>query len=194
VSNEPLQVTLFVCNVLQRLGIPYIIVGSFASTVYGEIRTTLDSDLVADLTQDRVEEFVKILGTDFYADAEMILAAIKQRTCFNLIHLPSLFKVDVYIPGRRDIDREQLKRRKRLDLADQSAYFATAEDVILAKLEWFKQGRGVSERQWHDVIGILKQQKNKLDASYLRSWAGELGVIKLLEKAIAEAGLDLQMG
>ncbi len=187
--SEPLEVTLLVCDAFQRMGVPYLIGGSFASIIHGEIRTTLDSDLVADLHKTQVADFIKYLGVDFYADEGMILEAIERQACFNLIHRPTLFKVDVFILKQRDFDQEQMKRRKTFVVAsdpERTAFFATAEDTILAKLEWFKKGHEVSERQWRDVIGIFKLQKNNLDMAYLQRWAKKLSVDALLEQAMKE--------
>ena len=111
---EPIAVTLLVTEALERLGVAYLVGGSFASTVHGEMRTTLDSDLVADLRLEHAEPLANALGSAFYVDERMIREAIGLRSSFNVIHLSTMFKVDVFIPKRRAYDREQMKRRARL--------------------------------------------------------------------------------
>ena len=187
---EPVAVTLLVCTALERLNVPYLVGGSFASTIHGQLRTTLDSDLVADLRSEQVRQFVQELEAEFYIDEEMIRKAIASRGCFNVIHLQTMFKVDVFIPKHRAFDQEQMRRRKRTVMAYEpecTMYIATAEDTILAKLEWYQLGKSISERQWRDVLGIIKLQNTRLDMEYVRRWAAELGVADLLTRAMREA-------
>lgn len=187
---EPIAVTLLVTEALERLGVTYLVGGSFASTVHGKIRATLDSDLVANLRAEHVEPLVKALQPAFYIDEDMILAAIDRRSSFNVIHLSSMFKVDVFIPKGRAYDQEQMKRRGLYVVAtepDRTLYVASAEDVILSKLEWYRQGGGVCERHWRDVLGVINVQAERLDGGYLRQWAAELGVADLLEEALSQA-------
>ena len=188
--TEPIAVTWLVVSSLESLGVPYLIGGSFASALYGAIRTTMDVDLVADLRMAHVEPLVSALGTAFYVDAEMIRQAIRHRSSFNMIHLETMFKVDVFIHKERPFDRSQFERRVPQSLAAEpecTAYFSTAEDTILAKLEWYRLGGEVSERQWRDVQKVLKAQSGRLELHYLRRWAVQLGVSELLERALGEA-------
>ena len=189
---EPIQATLLVVEALEALGVPYLIGGSLASAVHGVVRTTMDADLVADLQPEHAEPLAQALGDAFYVDAASIRDAIRHRSSFNVIHLESMFKVDIFIPKQRPFDRAQLQRRTKQVIAtepEREAYVATAEDTILAKLEWYRRGGEVSDRQWQDVLGVLKVQGNRLDLAYLRQWAASLGVSDLLEKALTEAGL-----
>ena len=103
-----------------------------------------------------------------------------------------MFKVDIFIPKYRPFDRQQLARREKQVIGtepDQTAYVASAEDIILAKLEWYRLGGEVSERQWRDVQGLLEVSGNRLDQNYLRRWAATLNVSELLERALSEATL-----
>ena len=109
--NEPVAVTLLVTSILESLEIPYLIGGSFASTAYGRVRTTQDVDIVAAMTQERVDLFIDALDAAFYADEAMIRNAISHRSSFNLIHFETMFKVDIFIPQDRPFDRQQFKRR-----------------------------------------------------------------------------------
>jgi hypothetical protein len=189
--SEPVQATLRVIEALEALGVPYLIGGSLASAVHGVVRTTLDADLLADLRLEHVEPLTLALGEAFYVDAESIRDAIQRRSTFNVIHLETMFKVDIFIPKPRPFDQVQLQRRTKQVIAtdpEHEAYVASAEDTILAKLEWYRRGSEVSDRQWQDVLGVLKVQGNRLDLAYLRQWATSLGVSDLLEKALAEAG------
>ena len=188
---EPVAVTLQVVEVLDALDVPYLIGGSFASSVYGTYRATADVDLVADLTFEQVEPLVKALREQFYIDTEMVRDAIRHRRSFSAIHLTTMFKVDVFIPQRRPYSQAQLERRVRRIIWPEpecTAYLASAEDNILAKLEWYRMGGEVSDRQWRDILGVLKTQSGRLDVVYLRQWAAALNVADLLEKALVEAG------
>jgi hypothetical protein len=187
---EPVAVMLQVVDVLDALSVPYLIGGSFASSVYGAYRATADVDLVADLKFEQVEPLVKALREQFYIDAELVRDAIRYRRSFSAIHLTTMFKVDVFIPQRRPYSQAQFARRvKRIIWPEPecTAYLASAEDSILAKLEWYRLGGEVSDRQWRDILDVLKAQSGRLDVAYLRQWAAALNVADLLEKALIES-------
>ena len=185
--SEPIQVTLKVITAFDRLEIPYLIGGSLASAVHGIVRATMDADLVAEIKPEQVLSLVASLESEFYIDAEMILDAIQYTSSFNLIHLETMFKVDVFILKQRPFDLNQMQRRISQSVGDspeEQAYFSTAEDIILAKLEWFRAGGETSERQWRDIMGVLDLQGDRLDFKYLQTWATELGILDLLQRAI----------
>jgi len=189
---EPALITARVTSILETLKVRYLIGGSLASTLHGMIRTTQDSDLVAELHPEHVEPLVRELKDEFYIDEQMIAEAVARRSSFNIIHRESFFKVDVFIPKRRPFLEEQFARARRETLSTEpmvEALVATAEDTLLAKLEWYRMGGEVSERQWRDVLGILEVQAENLDLEYLRKWAKELKVSDLLEQALKEATL-----
>jgi hypothetical protein len=190
-NDEPIRVTLLVAEILEKLGIKYVIGGSLASALHGVARATMDTDIVADLHDEHVEAFVKALKSNFYVDDEMIRDAIRAHRSFNIIHLESFFKVDIFVSKEREFDRLQMARRSPYVLStepEQSAYVASAEDTILAKLEWYRIGDEVSDRQWRDILGVMKVQAGKLDLEYLQRGARLLKVTDLLERAIKEAG------
>lgn len=187
--TEPIRVILKVVKVFEHLGINYLIGGSLASAVYGTIRATLDVDMVADINPYQVPKFVSLLQGEFYIDEDMILDAIKHVSSFNLIHLESMFKVDVFILKQRPFDLNQMQRRIAQVVGDpieEKVYFSTSEDIILAKLDWFRAGGEISERQWLDILGVLSVQGDRLDINYLQKWAEVLGVKDLLQKARQE--------
>lgn len=187
---EPLVITLMVINAFETLGVPYMIGGSLASAFHGTARSTLDTDLVADLRAEQIIPLVEMLKQDFYIDEEMILDAIEHKISFNLIHLQTAFKVDVFIIKPRRFDQIEFERRRLETVSNEpyrKAYVTTAEDIILAKLEWYRMGGEVSDRQWRDILGVLKVQVGRLDLEYLRCWAAELNVADLLQRALKES-------
>lgn len=189
-QNEPLEVTLKVTAVLEELGIPYLIGGSLASTLYGMVRSTQDADIVVEMRLEHIQPFVTALQDEFFVDDEMITEAIQHNSSFNIIHRETMFKVDVFIPRPRPFLQSQLARAQGQTFSferEVSAKFASPEDTILAKLEWYRISGKVSDRQWRDILGVLKTRAGKLDLDYLRKWAGELNVSDLLERALKES-------
>lgn len=189
-QNEPVEVTLKVTEVFENLGVAYLIGGSLASTLYGMVRTTQDSDVVAEMRREHLQPFVSALQDEFYLDDEMIADAIARNSSFNIIHRETMFKVDVFIPRPHPFLQSQLDRARRLTFTfetEVSAKFASPEDTILSKLEWYRLGGEVSERQWRDILGILKTRAGELDLEYLRKWASELKLDDLLERALGQA-------
>ncbi|MCE9645263.1 MAG: hypothetical protein K8S20_04625 [Chloroflexi bacterium] len=189
-QNEPIEVTIKVTGVLEDLGTPYLIGGSLASTLYGMVRTTQDSDIVAEMRPEHVRPFVLALQDEFFIDEQMIAESILHNSSFNIIHKESMFKVDVFIPSARPYQESQFARAQRQSFAletEISANFASPEDVVLSKLEWYRIGGEVSDRQWRDILGVLKTREGDLDLEYLRKWANELKVTDLLERVLSES-------
>lgn len=189
-QNEPVEVTLKVTGILEQLGVPYLIGGSLASTLYGMVRTTQDSDVVAEMRLEHLQPFVSALQDEFYLEKEMIAEAIRRHASFNIIHRETMFKVDVFIPRPRPFLKAQLARAQTQTFTfetEVSAKFASPEDTILSKLEWYRMGGEVSDRQWRDILGVLKTRAGELDLDYLRKWAKDLKVSDLLERALKEA-------
>jgi hypothetical protein len=189
-QNEPVEVTIKVTEVFESLSIPYLIAGSLASTLYGMVRTTQDADIVAEMQLEHLQPFVVALQDEFYMDDEMIAESIQRNSSFNIIHRETMFKVDVFIPRPRPFLQAQLARAQKQTFAfetEVSAKFASPEDTILSKLEWYRMGGEVSDRQWRDILGVLKTREGELDLAYVRKWASELKVSDLLERALKEA-------
>lgn len=188
--TEQIAATMLVTEALEALGVHYVIGGSFASALHGVIRATMDADLVADLRPEQVEPLARALGVAFYSDETMMDDAVRQYGSFNVIHLETMFKVDIFVARPREFDHAQLARRQLHILGkdpNQQAYITSAEDTVLAKLEWYRQGGEISDRQWSDLLGVLKVQGANLDQDYMQRMAVSLGVADLLQRAFAEA-------
>lgn len=168
---------------LEAAGIPYMVVGSFASTVHGEPRTTLDLDLVIEPTTATLDNFLASIDMDaFYVDPDVARDALRVRSMFNIIDMNSAWKVDLVIRKDRPFSIEELSRRSVQRVADTDAPTASAEDTIIAKLEWAKEGS--SERQLTDVAGILRLRGETLDRVYLERWIDALELHVQWERAL----------
>ncbi|MGH7320003.1 MAG: hypothetical protein ACRELA_10330, partial [Candidatus Rokuibacteriota bacterium] len=181
-----------VVDALDELGVAYRLGGSVASSAHGLPRSTVDIDLVAELVPEHVAGLVARLRDSYYIEPDAVRRAIATRSSFNVIHLATMLKVDVFVPKGRPFDREAARRAAPHPLEEAPAarafVIASPEDVILAKLEWYRAGGEVSERQWYDVLGVLRVKGPALDFAYLERWAAELDVGDLLRRARAEAG------
>lgn len=189
---EQLDALLAVASVIERLDVPFFIAGSYASNAYGFYRATADADLVADLKIRHVEPLVATLSGRFYIAEEAVRQAVMNRGCFNVIDLNTSMKVDIFAMKRELFQIEEMQRRVRHGLTPDGAHetwLATPEDTILAKLDWYRLGGGVSDRQWGDVTGVMKVQAEHLDLAYLRRWADKLRLRDLLDRALADSGL-----
>lgn len=185
----PIAVTVEVTAALDKLGIVYLVGGSFASSVHGIPRSTEDVDFLVELSHASVEALVAELSPRFYIDADMIRDAIDRRATFNVIHLETMFKVDMFVSSGSALLREEMSRRQGFDLGDPArrVYVCSPEDIVVQKLDWYRRGNRISDRQWGDLIGVLKVRRGALDHEYLRRCAVALDVTELLERALKEA-------
>jgi hypothetical protein len=190
----PFSVLSLVTGALEKLGIRYVLVGSFASSMYGMYRATAGIDIVAEIKMEHVDPLYGALKADFYLDELTMRNAVSHKRAFNAIHYDSVFKIDIFISQQDEFALAQLDRRELRKLStdrDDAVYVATAEDTILAKLRWYRAGSESSQNQWNDVLGILATMHDCLDLAYLDKWADRLSVADLLARAIDEVHSDL---
>lgn len=181
-----------VLRVLDGLGVRHFVGGSVASSAHGVARASVDGDLVAELLTSHVARFVSELRDAYYVPEDRVRDAVARRASFNVIHLETMLKVDVFVSRDRPFDHRAFERSRPASIGGEGGAtlpISSAEDVVLAKLEWYRKGGEVSERQWGDVLGVLRVTGSAIDLRYLR-WSGsELGVSDLVDRALEEAGL-----
>jgi hypothetical protein len=182
-----------VLRVLGGLGVRHFVGGSIASSAHGVARASIDGDVVAELAAGDVEPFMAALRESYYVPEERVRAAVVGKASFNLIHLDTMLKVDIFVSKDRPFDRRAFERSRPTAIEGASGAtlpVSSAEDIVLAKLEWYRRGGEVSERQWTDVLGVLRAGARDLDLPYLRRGSVELGVDDLLTRALDEVGLE----
>lgn len=193
--SDPFAVVKCMVDVFDREGISYVIGGSFASSSYGDFRATQDVDFVADVREEHIPALMAALQADCYIDDEMIRDAIQSVSSFNIIHLPTMYKADVFVKKPDEWADEEFRRRRTLNIEFDGTTFpvfvVSPEDIILQKLNWYRLGGGVSDRQWNDIRGVLKTQDSNLDKEYLKKWAAVIHVTDLLERACTDAAITL---
>lgn len=189
-SIDIITVAYKTAQIFEKLSIPYRIGGYLASSAYGIPRSTLDVDIVIDIQKNQIPLLVKEFPQEeYYIDADTIYDALRYHSSFNIIHRDSMFKIDVFILRDNEFHQQEFLRRVQKNITEDISkivFFPTPEDIILLKLEWFKMGGEVSERQWKDILGVLNVQRDTLDFTYMNKWAQELGVSSLLQKAIKQ--------
>ena len=175
---------------MQRLDIPHYVGGSVASSYHGAVRSTMDIDIVCDIQEGQVSEFLSHFGDDFYVSETAVRQAIARRSCFNLICYRTSFKVDMFMTRGRPFDSACMERAQRARLGSQSSGvevpIATIEDTMISKLEWYRLTDETSERQWEDVSRLLRIAGSDLDLGYLRQAARMVGVLDLLDRLLGQ--------
>ena len=181
---EQRELMRLIVQVLESLHIPYMITGSHASAYYGEPRFTRDIDIVAELKEEQVDEFVKFFPADlFYCDKDMIKIEIKRRGQFNIIHSISGLKIDIILTKETPFSKTEFSRRKRESLfSDTKAHFAAPEDVIIKKMDFYRAGG--SEKHLRDITGILKISGDIIDIDYITQWADKLGLREIWDAVL----------
>ena len=172
--------------IFNSLQIRYFVGGSVASSFHGAMRSTMDVDLVADLSPEHIPPILTAVADEYYASEAAMRDAVRRRSSFNLIHLPTSFKVDVFVNRGRDFDESSFARSviSRLGTTEDGidVPIASVEDIVLAKLDWYRVGNEVSERQWEDVTRLIKLSQKNLDWPYLESVARQIGINDLLDR------------
>ncbi len=171
---------VLVARELEASGIPYMVTGPHSSSYYGQPRTTHDVDVIIDPTAEQLTQFLDRLGDRFYASREAAREALERRSMFNIIDFEEGWKIDLIIRKERPFSKEEFRRRQQRILLGHSLPVVSAEDVILAKLEW--NALTTSTRQLDDVLQVVKVQWHQLDKAYLRKWSSILGVADKLEE------------
>lgn len=189
---DNLDVVREVTAAFDRLGIAYALGGSWASSFYGEPRSTRDADITVEPFAGQEAALASNFGPDYHVSLDAVMQAVRDQSTFNIINTIAGFKVYVFVGGNTAFRRSVLKRRMPITSPGDAWHplvMITAEDTILLKLEWYRLGGEISERQWLDVQGIFRVQAERLDQAYLDQWAVELGVADLLADARREAGI-----
>jgi hypothetical protein len=175
-----------ITSALGEAGIAYMLAGSFASAYYGAPRTTQDIDLVIAATADQLRKFIQLLSKDqYYVDLD---AALKHQSLFNVVDMATGWKIDLIIRKSRPFSEEEFRRRKLVNLQGRSLFVASAEDVVVSKLEWAKLAQ--SQRHIEDVASILRMRWDSLDRAYLEKWILELRIDAEWNEARRAAGVS----
>lgn len=184
-----IEEALIVAEILESLGIPYLVGGSVASGIWGEMRYTQDIDLVAQLKENQIELLINAFSPRFYVSEIAIRDALKSGNSFNLIDNQTGWEIDIFILTQEPFKQSRFQRRKKISVNEigQTLDFSTADDTILQKLIWYRLRKKQSAQQWRDILGILKLQQSKLDLTYLQEWANILQLSEDLEQALRES-------
>lgn len=176
-------------HAFDALAVRWAIGGSVASAAHGEPRATNDVDVIALLTETEARALVQQLGTDFYADADAAADAARRRSSFNVIDNRSFIKIDVFVPAPGPLGAGQLDRLQLLEILPgvRALPILGPEDVILQKLRWYGLGGGVSDRQWRDIVSVLRIASDAIDQAYLDDVATSQGLAALLARARDDA-------
>lgn len=193
--QSPIELAAAIGKILDDVDILYFVGGGLASSILGERRTTEDADIAVLLNEDNVHRLIEAMLSDFYISEVAVEDALSNRTnTFNVIHLASAIKADIYpIRANDEFRTTAITRRRRVyssDFPNLSFYICSAEDIVLQKLIWYRIAGNESHKQWRDVLGVLKLQAEQLDFDYLWHWANRLELIEEVDRALTQAGLQ----
>ena len=191
--QDVVDIALRVAEALEKVGASYFVGGSLASSIDGEPRATNDIDFVIDMAVGKVSELCRLLGADFEVDGDMLRDAILNGRSASVFYLPLVLKIDFFGHPHGPYDESEFSpRRPVLVRPGRTLMVKAPEDTILRKLLWFREGGEISDRQWRDILGVLRAQQGSLDLAYLRAWAVRLALTDLLGRATAEVGADAE--
>lgn len=185
---NPFEVAHRVTQFLEAEKIEYFLGGSIASTVYGEPRFTQDVDIILRLSPWKVSKLANEFEGEFYLSLPTLQEAASQGTTANLIHLATNFKIDLMFSRETPFEISAFERRVKHQVTDLEFYFCTAEDIILAKLDWHRKSSQMLDRQLRDIQTVMMVQQS-LDLDYLRTWARHQGTLTQLESSLRDAGV-----
>ncbi len=187
--SDALDVAILVATALESVGAEYFVGGSVASSLQGEPRATNDIDFVVSLLPLRVGELVVALGADFEVDQDMLRDALGSGGSANFFYLPLVTKIDVFGLGGAPFDETEFARRRRVRIkrTGQELFLKSPEDTVLRKLLWYRDGGGVSEKQWRDIVEVIRISGAHMTSSYLDGWAARLDITALLARARIDA-------
>jgi hypothetical protein len=186
----PLDHVLRVGRIFDSIGVTWVLGGSMASSIVGEPRFTMDIDVAVELDVEHVAALLDAVGSDYYVDESMVFEAVESRSSFNLVHLGSAMKIDVFVLSDDELDQRQLRGRERIEVGfGEAIWIGAPSDQVLRKLRWYDEGSGASDRQWRDVVAILRVQGRRIDPVQLLADARPLGLADLVARALADAGV-----
>ncbi len=188
-SVGPVIAELF--EVLAKLQVNFVVGGSFASGAWGNPRQTNDLDIAVQITAGQARELRASLSDEWITSEEEILRTLDEPDeyrMFQLLHVPSLFKVDVFVPHRDEFSESTFERAEIVDILGIESPCLSAEDIVIQKLRWFNLGNRISDRQWNDIVQVLELciRKGNLDQHYLARWALHFDLVELLEEAFKQ--------
>jgi hypothetical protein len=188
-NSQDIAILEKLTEVLENLNIAYVVGGSLASSAYGAVRFTQDADITVEPFEPTAEDFFEMMKNDFYISKEAMYQALQSKSSFNVIHFATAFKIDIFIRADDDFQKQMFLRSRKLRLGNggKEVSFVSPEDIVLLKLDWFRQSGYSSQRQWSDVQSVLAGQAKSLDFKYLNNWAKKLGLEELLTRAISES-------
>ena len=190
-TKGPLELVGQVAEMLDELGIAYALGGSLASSLVGEPRSTVDVDIAIKL-ENHATALLERATAEFYVPIEAARAAIDAQSSFNLVDTAHGLKVDLFVLGDGLLDRMQIERRMKVTIPGlvDRIWVTSPEDQVLRKLDWYRSTEHESERQWRDVVGILRVHGDAMDRGYLDGTARQLDLGALLDEATNAAHLD----
>ena len=185
------EIVAEVAGRLERLGIPYVVGGSLASSTWGQMRQTNDADIAIQVASSDISPLIAAFAEPFFISREELLEAMSSPDAFRsaqLLHMDEAFKIDLFLLPPGEYAKSELARARTVEVTTgRGVRFSAPENVIIAKLRWFVLGNKVSDRQWNDIVTVLEVQAGKLDDPYLNRWAEHFGVAALLADARAQA-------